>query len=189
MPTTRRRSDPVIGPPFRLTKESTESPGLRHATPDRSSPVQGDGRASIGGVPLENLEFSGHPALGKPIMTYDRPPAFIPATPEYVLAAIRDSYRQQCQYDPETEPDVDLTFNTTIDEWRSACDLIPWRELGRVLDDEWSLGRPQDAWRTVLTPEWKRTLRTLCEFISEGAIRPSIEPATILGVCPDNTSG
>jgi hypothetical protein len=114
-------------------------------------------------------------------MTYDRPPAFIPATPEYVLAAIRDSYRQQCQYDPETEPDVDLTFNTTIDEWRSACDLIPWRELGRVLDDEWSLGRPQDAWRTVLTPEWKRTLRTLCEFISEGAIRPSIEPATILG--------
>lgn len=114
-------------------------------------------------------------------MTYDRPPASVPATPGYILDVIRDSHRQQCQFDPEAEPDAELRFDTTIAEWRSACDLLDWRRLGRALDGEWGLGRPEAAWRSVLEPAEERTLHDLCEFIAAGAVRPSIEPVRILG--------
>jgi hypothetical protein len=114
-------------------------------------------------------------------MTYDRPPASVPATPGYVLDVIRDSHRQQCQFDPEAEPGVELTFETTVAEWRSACDLLDWRRLGRALDGEWSLSRADAAWRAVLEPAGERSLRDVCEFIAQGAVRPSIEPISILG--------
>jgi hypothetical protein len=114
-------------------------------------------------------------------MTYDRPPAYGPATPDYVLAVIRDSHRQQCQFDPEAEPDVELTFQTTIAEWRSSCDLLEWRQLGRALDSQWKLGRPDTAWHAVLEPAKVRTLRELCEFIARGSVRPSVEPVSIMG--------
>jgi hypothetical protein len=115
-------------------------------------------------------------------MTYDRPPVSVPATPEYILDVIRDSHRQQCQFDPEAEPDAELTFETTVADWRSACDLLDWRPLGRALDSEWSLGRPDAVWRSVLEPAKERTLRDVCEFVASGAMRPSIEPMSILGV-------
>ena len=67
-------------------------------------------------------------------MTYDRPPILMPATAEYVLDVIRDSHRQQSQIDAEADPDVDLTFETTVAEWRDACDLIGWQGLGQALD-------------------------------------------------------
>jgi len=55
-----------------------------------------------------------------------------PATPEYVLAVLQDMHRQQCQYDSDAEPDVVLSFETSIAEWRDACDLLEWRGLGRA---------------------------------------------------------
>jgi hypothetical protein len=114
-------------------------------------------------------------------VTYDRPPIYLPATPDYVLAVIRDSHRQQCQFDPEAESDVELTFRTTIAEWRSSCDLLDWRQLGRAIDSQWKLGRPDTSWHTVLEPAKVRTLRELCEFIAQGSVRPSIEPVIIMG--------
>jgi len=114
-------------------------------------------------------------------VTYYRPPVYLPATPDYVLAVIRDSHRQQCQFDPEAEPDAELTFETTIAEWRSACDLLDWRRLGRALDLEWKLGRSDAAWRTVLEPAKERTIRELCEFVAQGSVWPVIEPVSILG--------
>jgi hypothetical protein len=115
-------------------------------------------------------------------VTYDRPPLLVPATPEYVLEVFRDSHRQQCQYDGEAEPSIELTFETTISQWRNACDLVGWRELGRALDNQWNLGRSVEDWGAVLEPSRKRTLGELCRLIAgSGAMRPVIEPFTILG--------
>jgi hypothetical protein len=114
-------------------------------------------------------------------MTYDRLPSFVRATPEYVLDVIRDSHRQQCQYDPVADPDIELTFDTTVAAWREACDLLGWRRLGRALDAEWQLERSDSAWDRVLEPAGQRSLREVCEFIASGASRPSVEPVTILG--------
>lgn len=114
-------------------------------------------------------------------MTYDRSPVYVAATPEYVLDMIRDSHRQQSQFDPEADPDVELTFESSIAEWRSACDLVDWRSLGRALNEEFGLDFPDDPWRAALEPARKRTLRGVCELIASGALRPSIEPVEILG--------
>ncbi len=114
-------------------------------------------------------------------MTDDRPVRMIPATPAYVLAVLRDGHRQQCRVDFEAEPEADLTFATTIAEWQSACDLISTRALAPILDEEWGLGRPAWAWREVLEPSGTRTLGDLCGFIARGAIRPTVEPARLLG--------
>jgi hypothetical protein len=114
-------------------------------------------------------------------MTYDRPPVYLPSTPGYVLAVIRDWHRQQCRLDPVAEPDVELTFESTIAEWRGACDLLDSKRLGRALDGEFKLGRPDAAWRALLDPPKARTLRQLCEFIAQEPVRPSIEPLGILG--------
>lgn len=114
-------------------------------------------------------------------MTYDRPPVFVPATADYVLDVIRDSHRQQCQFDPEADPDAVLTFETTVADWRSACDLLEWRALSRALDGEWNLGRSDADWRSALEPPENRTLRDVCELIASGALRPSVEPLRIMG--------
>jgi hypothetical protein len=121
-------------------------------------------------------------------MKVQYPPEYAAASPDDILAWIRDSHRQQCQFDSEAESDIMLTFETTIDQWRSACDLLGWRELGCALNEEWKLGCREDAWRAVLEPSRTRTLGDLCAFIAEGARIPRIRPARLLGA-PCRTAG
>ena len=102
-------------------------------------------------------------------MKYDRSPTYVPATPEYVLAIFRDQHRQECSIEYDAEPQLELTFETTIAEWRFWCDVLDWRRLGRAIDTEWKLGLPEKKWRTVLKPARSRTLRDLCSFIGEGS--------------------
>jgi hypothetical protein len=114
-------------------------------------------------------------------MTYDCPPVYLPATPEYILEVVRDWHRQQCQFDGEADPDAALTFETTIAQWRRACDLLDWRRLGRALDQEWRLGRSDAEWRAVLEPARSRNLRQLCDFVSRNTQMPAIKPCDVLG--------
>ncbi len=105
-----------------------------------------------------------------------------PATPEYILTVLRDDHRQQCQYDPEAaELDVDLTFETTVAEWREACDLVGTYDLGRAENEIWGIRCGDDEWRRVLEPAGKRTLADVCELIARHASRPRIRPARLLG--------
>src|SRR5918999_618718 len=105
-----------------------------------------------------------------------------PATPDYVLAVLRDAYRHAEHLDPESESGVDLTFTSTIGEWRRACDLLSWRPLGRALNKWFDIALPDSAWRVVLHPSDKHTLRDVCELIAAHAQRPISRPARIAGV-------
>ena len=71
-------------------------------------------------------------------------------TPEFVLAVIQDSHRQQCQYDPEADWDASLDFESTVSEWRDACDLLGWRRIMRSLNQEFGLDYSDDEWQAVL---------------------------------------
>lgn len=104
-----------------------------------------------------------------------------PASPEYVLAVLRDDHRQQCQYDPEAEPEISLSFDSTIADWRHACDLVPWRRLGRALNDRWDIRIPDRVWREVLEPANEKTLEGVCRLIATYARRPVIRPARMCG--------
>ena len=114
-------------------------------------------------------------------MDPDFPPGDAPATPEYVLSVIVDAHRQQCEFDPEADREAVLTFETTVDQWRRACDLLPWRQLGRALGATWGIRCTDEQWKEVLTPPHHRRLRDVCAFIAARARRPVIVPLALLG--------
>jgi hypothetical protein len=93
-------------------------------------------------------------------------------TPDEVLAILVDQHRLQSQVDPEAEQDAVLTFDSSIADWRFACDLVGWRGLARALNEEWGMSLSLREWREILEPHDKRTLRILCETISR---KPVIE--------------
>ena len=114
-------------------------------------------------------------------MNYYRPPARIPATPEYVLEVLLDQLRQFYAFEWEMYEPVELTFETTIAELCEPDDFRDSRQLGRRIDEVWNLGHSDSEWRAVLQPADKRTLRDLCDFIAKGSLRPDIRPLRLLG--------
>ncbi|HEX6987607.1 MAG TPA: hypothetical protein VF170_19665 [Planctomycetaceae bacterium] len=105
----------------------------------------------------------------------------VPATPEDVLAVIRDNHRHQCEYDGEADCDIVLSFDSTIRDWRLACDLVPSRELGRAMNKVWEIDRRDDEWQAVLEPAKERRLEDVCRLIAETARIPRVKPARIAG--------
>jgi hypothetical protein len=104
-----------------------------------------------------------------------------PATPEYVLAVLRDMHRQQCQFDDVADANAILSPEMTIDEWGEACDLLDWRELGRSFNKFWEISCSDNQWRGVLTPGKEKRLSDVCRLIAAHARRPTIRPATLFG--------
>jgi hypothetical protein len=104
-----------------------------------------------------------------------------PATPEFALAVLKDMHRQQCQYESEADPSAVLSFNTTVAEWRDACDLVRWRELGRAYNHLFGMSCSDDEWHAVLEPAGQRRLADVCRLVATRAVRPSIRPTRLLG--------
>ena len=51
-------------------------------------------------------------------MNADYPSQAVTATPEYILAVLKDHHRQQCQFDSEANKEILLTFDSTIQEFQ-----------------------------------------------------------------------
>lgn len=107
---------------------------------------------------------------------------YVTMTPDDVLSVIRDSYRFSEELDPESEPGVDLTFASTVAEWRSACDLVSTRPLGRALNAWFGVKATDAEWREVLEPPQHATLKSVADLVaSKGAVRPVAPPARLAG--------
>jgi hypothetical protein len=78
-------------------------------------------------------------------------------------------------------PDTELTFATTVAEWRDECDLLPWRALAHAENEVWRIDCADAEWKSVLDPARKRTLADVCGLIAKHAIRQRIRPARLLG--------
>jgi len=102
-------------------------------------------------------------------------------TAEEVLDFFVADHRLQAGWDPEADPDAVLTFETTVAEWREACDLLAWRALGRAANKQFQVDFDDKEWRRVLTPPGRRTLRDVCELIASRAIARRPQPVTVLG--------
>jgi hypothetical protein len=107
--------------------------------------------------------------------------SYVAASPEFIHATIADQYRLQCGYDPEAEPDLEISFETTVAEWRNACDLVGWEEVGRGLNEEYGINVHRDRWFSVLEPASQRRLRGVCELIASEAMVVVVRPASVLG--------
>jgi hypothetical protein len=106
----------------------------------------------------------------------DYPVQEMPATREYILAVIKDSHRQQCQFDPEAEKDIILTFDSTIKEWREACDLLSWRKLAKAINNWFKTDFSDEQWKAVLQPAKEKKLRHVCELLATKVKRIEIKP-------------
>lgn len=131
--------------------------------------------------PTHPRKIGQTPALDRQMNRHSSYIAMRPATPEYVLAVIRGAYRQQLQFDPEAEPGIALDFDSTIAEWRNACDLVAWKALGRALSIEWQFAATDQEWKQVLEPAKKAALGKMCGFIASRACQPEILPSRLLG--------
>lgn len=94
---------------------------------------------------------------------------------------MRDQHRHQSQVDPEADRSAILTFGSSVADWRSACDLVGWRRLGRALNQEWNINLSTPEWQGLLEPAGERYLRSLCEAVSEHAEIETIPEKGFLG--------
>lgn len=102
-------------------------------------------------------------------------------TPFDILNIFIEQHRLCSPLDPETDPSAELSFNSTIDDWRAANDLLPWKQLSEFLNQEFNISPTEDEWKSVLTPASTRTLKDLCEFISKHSTHVDIKPKKLLG--------
>ncbi|MFI5379101.1 MAG: hypothetical protein ACHRHE_07390 [Tepidisphaerales bacterium] len=109
------------------------------------------------------------------------PPIYVDATPDDILAILRDRHRQQCTHDPEADPEASLTHESTIRDWRQACDLLGWRRLAEAMNVWWSVDIPLEQWRGVLEPAKDHKLRDVCELLTRHAKVPRVRAWRLLG--------
>lgn len=117
----------------------------------------------------------------KRILNEDHPPSFYDASPDDILAIIKDGHRQQCQYDPEANPDIVLSRESTVQAWREACDLVGWKALAEAMNAGWRVEIPLQRWREILEPANAHTLGAVCDLLAQHAKLPRIRPAKLLG--------
>ena len=101
--------------------------------------------------------------------------------PREVLQIVNANYRQQQQYDEIVLKNQELTFETTITDWRDICDLVTTHEFWIYLNYYFRLNLDKELWMTVLEPEATKTLGDLCNFISSHADKEIITPINLFG--------
>lgn len=111
----------------------------------------------------------------------DSVPSYRRMTAGDVLACFVDDHRHQCQFDDMADPNARLTFDTTVACWREACDLLPWRPLGRAENGRFGTSFTDHEWRRVLEPAEERTLHDVCKLIGSQALAPIVDPLRTMG--------
>lgn len=101
--------------------------------------------------------------------------------PEEILELLKASYNFQTQFDPEVDFGQELTFKTTIEDWRIICDLLPSNDLAKLYHGEYELTKPLSELELLLNNERRNTLGDFCKYISENAVKEIINPITLLG--------
>ncbi|GAB3936996.1 hypothetical protein [Mucilaginibacter myungsuensis] len=101
-------------------------------------------------------------------------------TPEEILQILNDQYHCQAVFDPEVDEGDDLTFATTIQEWRDTCDLIDPKSLAKVEHRSFQLATPVQELEIILSTE-TTTLLGFCRYISDHAVKLTVSPVMSLG--------
>ena len=98
-----------------------------------------------------------------------------------ILQILNDFYNFQSQYDPEVDKGEELTFDTTIADWRMICDLLEHKELAKYHHDLFKLQTPIAELEKILILEKQNKLRDFCVYIAENALKENIAPIISMG--------
>lgn len=102
-------------------------------------------------------------------------------TPRDILNILVEQHRISSILDFEADSEVKLNFNSTVNEWRNAGDLLPWKPLSEFLNECFGISVTENLWKQTLTPSRKKTLREVCELISKNCEYEDIKPKKIFG--------
>lgn len=102
-------------------------------------------------------------------------------TSEEILQILIDFYNFQANFDPEVDKGQGLTFQTTIKEWRSICDLLETTKLAKHYHELFELETNESDLINILSNEKEHTLKEFCDYIAQNANREKINPIMSLG--------
>lgn len=105
---------------------------------------------------------------------------FTKYTSEEILQIIIDFYHFQVNSDPEVDKGQNLTFQTTIKEWRKTCDLLEPNKLAKSYHELFDLKTDQTDLIDLLNKE-ENTLKVFCNYIAENATKEKVNPIISLG--------
>jgi hypothetical protein len=94
-------------------------------------------------------------------------------TSAQILAVLQDIARHQAILDPEAD-EIELTMQTTVAQWRVACDLLPWRALYPALEQRFGVAFSDSEWERVLEPARRRTMEDVCGLLAQKVQLPSV---------------
>ncbi len=105
-------------------------------------------------------------------MTVDYPTAEAPATPEYVLAVLRDALPFEFEED-------ELDFDTPLVDLACAYNDLAWprtRLIASCLNNLFATTIPLAEWEAAFPGLRGHTVREVCEFLSPRITQPLIRP-------------
>jgi hypothetical protein len=105
-------------------------------------------------------------------MDVPNPTVQVPVTPGYLLNQYRAfAYRIP---DPETGKDMELTLDSTVEDWFVLYDVHVNKTLHKRLNRSFGILLKREEWEEVLQPAKEKRFRGVCELISRRAMRPAI---------------
>ncbi len=101
--------------------------------------------------------------------------------PEEILELLKAFYNFQSVFDPEVDKGCELTFDTTIEDWRMICDLLEPKELADYYHEFFSLSTPRIELEEILNNQRFNTLRDFSNYISKNAVKEKVVSIKLLG--------
>jgi hypothetical protein len=101
------------------------------------------------------------------------------ATPEQILAVFQDW--QRLEWGSALDAKQNLSFDTTVKDWRDDCELQGWQPLGEALNKFFSTAFSNDEWRAAMKPEKQKTLRDVCLLVASRASLPKVGELKVFG--------
>jgi len=99
-------------------------------------------------------------------------------TPEEILQILIDFYNFQAYFCFDADTGHQLTFQTTIGEWRKICDQEKPAKLAEYLHSFFNLDTNQSELINLLNNE-DNTLGAFCNYVANNAIKPVILSGTL----------
>lgn len=102
-------------------------------------------------------------------------------SPEEVLKILVEQHRL-CAELTMGIPEMKITGDMFINDWRRASDLREWKSLSEYLNKAWKVNISETEWKDVFEPQTKRKLIGLCELLSKYATKREYGKHKIMGM-------
>lgn len=98
-----------------------------------------------------------------------------------IFQILISEYQFLIEFDPVVIKGMDFDLESSIFEWKDACDLVDSKTLAKIYHKKFRIDRPTSELENIFLDENNRTVFDFCEYISKHAKRENIKPIKLLG--------